>query len=531
MSILEELEIYGYSRIAEQAILASMLLGEPALLIGPPGVAKTEVVAAIGAAMREYSKSLGALPEKQFSYQIYDASKLNFEDLMGYPDINGMKADPPVVRYIPTKSTIWNKHMIAFDELNRCVVDRQSNLFEIIRSRKLHGIPTNNLFIFGTMNPFGDQGTVEASDALIDRFLYYITVDQFSEMDPSERLSVIQRRGPVDSVGISHWTGTASKFHTDDNSINPTLATVGEKIDSLMRNAARVMVELQHNIANPVAELISKIVELFAKEFKDVNKQELRISGRRAAAMMRGVLGIRAIQMVSTDKNSLVEMTTTLIDSLTLALPIGIAGKLDKQQLDKASNIIETTVVSTWPMLSKNSKTAEYDQVVTATYSEDPIVILNTLLSQKMAPIIRDKVFARLLDRERYFIPALSSYDDQSYRNMKILLHMTNSRLKDFIPSHLEVKVSAEEIQEAQNATSIAVPPGAVRKFLRIINSHIASLKDNPLCYYAYRVGLEYVGKQVVNDTDMLKHLTDLSNMVFSLEDMITNYDKSTSKV
>ena len=81
--------------------------------------------------------------------------RLNFEDLVGYPSIADLQKNPPEVKYVPTKSSIWGKDLIAFDEINRCSEDRQSNLFEIIRSRKLHGLPTGNTFIMSTMNPLG----------------------------------------------------------------------------------------------------------------------------------------------------------------------------------------------------------------------------------------------------------------------------------------------------------------------------------------------------------------------------------------
>jgi MoxR-like ATPase len=151
--VFDRLGIYGLEREKENAILASLLTGDPALLIGKQGTAKTAIVEAIGNAFRERSKRLIAQGKeaKLFEFRIYDASKIQFEDLSGFPNPHAMSNGK--MGYIQTPMTAWNADLIAFDEFSRQSPERQNNIFELIRSRRLQGEPTGTTWIFNCMNP------------------------------------------------------------------------------------------------------------------------------------------------------------------------------------------------------------------------------------------------------------------------------------------------------------------------------------------------------------------------------------------
>lgn len=76
MSILEKMGIFGWKEEEENLLLASILTGDPLLLIGRHGSAKTAVA----------EKMAEALARK---FIVYDASKALFEDVLGYPNIRG----------------------------------------------------------------------------------------------------------------------------------------------------------------------------------------------------------------------------------------------------------------------------------------------------------------------------------------------------------------------------------------------------------------------------------------------------------
>ena len=125
--ILKQLGIFGWKEADENLVLASLLTGDPLLLIGNHGCAKTHVA-------NKVAQALGR------RFLVYDASKAMFEDVLGYPNVEKLKHG--VVEYVPSPVTIWDKELVLIDELNRAVPELQSKWLEIIRSRKIMGFPT-----------------------------------------------------------------------------------------------------------------------------------------------------------------------------------------------------------------------------------------------------------------------------------------------------------------------------------------------------------------------------------------------------
>ena len=71
MTILTELGIFGWKEADENLLLASLLTGDPLLLIGNHGCAKTHVA-------NKIAQALGR------RFLAYDASKAMFEDILGF---------------------------------------------------------------------------------------------------------------------------------------------------------------------------------------------------------------------------------------------------------------------------------------------------------------------------------------------------------------------------------------------------------------------------------------------------------------
>ena len=109
--IMQQLGIYGWKEADENLVLASLLTGDPLLLIGNHGCAKTHVA----------NKVAQALGRK---FLVYDASKAMFEDVLGYPNVEKLKHG--LVEYVPSPVTIWDKELVLIDELNRAVPELQS---------------------------------------------------------------------------------------------------------------------------------------------------------------------------------------------------------------------------------------------------------------------------------------------------------------------------------------------------------------------------------------------------------------------
>lgn len=539
--LLEKLQIYGYSRPQEQAVLANMLVGEACLLMGPPGVAKTELVAAIGAALREDTKrEYPNDKSKWFTYQVYDASKLNFEDLCGFPNVQDLQATPPKVTYIPTQSSIWGKHLIAFDELNRCSEDRQANLFEIIRSRKLYGNATNNKFIFSTINPFGDIGTIQMSDALVDRHLFYLRIDRFEAMTSANRKKVISRVGNTEALGIRHWGNTTedldvSEEVTKDGQpiINEKLANVGKMMRELFVRAANYYTQLNNSISGSLTEIVDKIVEAMAREFATAAegiKKEVSISGRRASSIRRGILAVRAIQLAEKKDNEDIEnLMSTIINVCKMCLPIGIGGKLDQNTIATANKVIDTTVNSLWPNIKEKKNTLDIDKIAVALNTKNPIKILDTILSTNMNQTTKDTLFSSLLNKELYTIPGTTNVDTEHYNRIQALMYGLSEEITDFIPKHLKIDSNAAQLAEAVKTTTLEVEDIFV-SYVPMIAAIAESYKKNPIAYMAYKTGFMYYQQTVETEADAIQALAELNRLVKLITEKITAHKEHNAK-
>lgn len=295
MDIFKELGIIGIPELQQYGILSGMLTGNPILLIGTPGTAKTEIAHQIGAALREYSRQAHPnSPEKHFNYHVYDCSKLNPEDLLGFVDLRKVtnENEAPIIK---TPTSIWGKNLVCFDELNRIDIDRQANLFEIIRSRRCLGKPTGTQFILSCMNPFGDQGTISMSDALIDRNMFYVTMAGFSTFSVAEREYVIRRRGSSDSPGLSFWNKKDRSEYLVDEAVNAKLAAAGKVLRDLLNHAANVSLpKVTEEYDKLATRLISILSESVTIKRNNQAAQHL-ISGRRAAMLRTGMMAVASI--------------------------------------------------------------------------------------------------------------------------------------------------------------------------------------------------------------------------------------------
>ncbi|GEM_PF-1651098 len=163
LGFLKKLQIYGYDHI-EPFILHSLITGMPVLFIGPHGTGKTLLAERI-------AKMLG------IKFHAYDASKALFEDIVGFPDIESMKKGK--LEYIRGEITLWDKEFILIDEISRALPGVQNKWLEIIRSRRLMGVPLKQLkYIFSAMNPPSYAGAMPLDEALADRFAFIINLDK-----------------------------------------------------------------------------------------------------------------------------------------------------------------------------------------------------------------------------------------------------------------------------------------------------------------------------------------------------------------
>ncbi|OGS23245.1 MAG: hypothetical protein A2252_09170 [Elusimicrobia bacterium RIFOXYA2_FULL_39_19] len=300
--LLEKLGIYGWTEKDENLLLACLLTGDPLLLIGSHGTAKTQVI-------YKLAESLG----KKFI--AYDASKALFEDVLGYPNIQMLKQGR--VEYIPSTVTIWDKEFILIDELNRALPEMQSKWLEIIRSRKIMGIPTAVKWCFSAMNFSSYAGAQQLDEALIGRFALFLYPPEAMKMSEENRIKVLTHINGDDGIAISEWTsGKNCKTITQEDT-----TLTGETLSKVLKKSAKHFMKLREHM-DTLPVFLAKFSELVLKETSGT----LSLDGRRLGFIYRNIIANRAVELAKTEICS--DTTPNLTDSaryvIESSIPVGL---------------------------------------------------------------------------------------------------------------------------------------------------------------------------------------------------------------
>jgi MoxR-like ATPase len=281
-TILNQLGIYGWKEQDENLILASLLTGDPLLMIGNHGCAKTHLAYKMAQAL-----------QKRFA--AYDAGKSLFDDVLGYPDIEKLKQGE--IAYISSKVTIFDKEMVLIDEINRCDSSMQSKWLEIIRSRKIMGFPTDVKWVWAAMNPISYSATQQMDEALVGRFATFVYIRDVLEMEEVDRIKVAETINGDDCLGMSEWLEHVEK-EIKTVQIESTL-DAGVKIIALLKKAAVHFKTLKQNMGT-LSEFLAKYADLVMRE----TKGEISLDGRRLGFIYRNLLANRAIELAKASQYS-----------------------------------------------------------------------------------------------------------------------------------------------------------------------------------------------------------------------------------
>jgi MoxR-like ATPase len=274
--VLQALGIEGLGAV-EPVILAALVTREPLLLIGPHGTGKSLLLTRVG-------EALG------LSIRHYNASLLNFDDLVGFP----VPTADGSLHYVRTPASIWDAGAVIFDEVSRCRPDIQNKLFPIIHERRVQGLLLDSLrYRWAAMNPPATDdatadylGSLPLDAALADRFGYIVTMPPWDALTEAEQLRII-RSNP----------GAIPRHAAD------SLRTTLDLIESILD---RVSGQLGDGRALYVRSLVALCAQA-----------GLSLSPRRAAMLHRAIAAIHASR-VALDPGALPD------DSAWLAVSYGI---------------------------------------------------------------------------------------------------------------------------------------------------------------------------------------------------------------
>ncbi len=302
--LLEQLGIYGWSLADENLALASLLTGDPLLMVGAHGAAKTHAAGKVAQAMG-------------WKFMAYDASKALFEDVLGFPNVESLKQGR--VEYVPSAVTVWDKQFVLIDEINRAVPELQAKWLEIIRSRKIMGFETEVKWVWSAMNPMGGRynGTQQMDAALIGRYSTFLYPPEALDMDEEDRIKVLRHINGDDAPSIGEWcpqgeTKTVSKADTEET---------GHQIRKVLQKAGPLFQTLEKDFQS-LGEFLSRLAVLVMKE----TDGSVKLDGRRLGFMYRSLLANRAVELSRTTllNDALPEFAQSAKQVILASIPMGL---------------------------------------------------------------------------------------------------------------------------------------------------------------------------------------------------------------
>lgn len=183
--LTQPLGLEGWAHL-EAILLAALASGDPLLLIGKHGTAKSFL-------LERLAESLN------LAFRFYNASLVNYDDLVGIPVPDETQTS---LRYISTPSAIWDAEVVFIDEISRARPELQNKLFPIIHERRIQGIQLTNLqYRWAAMNPPPDPnaeddqplyyGAEPLDPALADRFAFIIEVPGWETLSNDAKRAVL----------------------------------------------------------------------------------------------------------------------------------------------------------------------------------------------------------------------------------------------------------------------------------------------------------------------------------------------------
>lgn len=222
------------------------------------------------------------------SWRHYNASLLNYNDLVGYPLPNARGE----LDFVRTPASIWDAEIVFFDEISRCRPDLQNKLFPILHERRVQGLPLEKLrYRWAAMNPPATEDDLEESlyrgsepldAALADRFAFVVAMPQWRDFsaEAQERLIVAAQQNVAPEAGL--------------------------RLRQVVEEGRRDLPELTASHGGRLARYVRFVVDL-------LQQAGIELSSRRAALLCRNILAVHAARRA-------LEAEPKLADSAWLAL-------------------------------------------------------------------------------------------------------------------------------------------------------------------------------------------------------------------
>lgn len=375
--ILEKLGIYGWKEQDENLVMASLLTGDPLLLIGNHGCAKTHIAGKIAQALSK-------------RFLAYDASKAMFEDVLGYPNLQ--KLNQGVVEYVPSKVTIWDKEFVLIDELNRALPELQSKWLEVIRSRRIMGFETQVKWVWSAMNPLSYSATQALDEALIGRFAIFLYPPDVLQMNEEDRIRVTTLINGDDAPGLGEWiSGGNGKTMAKD-----AVEATGEKTHEMISKAAAYFIQLRDEL-NTLSEFLAKFADLLMRE----TDGEIALDGRRLGFIYRNILANRAVEIAKDDifgaeAGSFADSARYVVQS---SIPIGLNDESLKRE--EAVHKMEVCFDLLSSFFEKGSEMDTVNRIYELFTTDDLMRKAEILLTENLGEFVASKAWNDMINSDK----------------------------------------------------------------------------------------------------------------------------------
>jgi len=516
--LLDKLKIFGVPPTVENGILAGLVLGDPVLLIGGPGSAKTDSVHMLGCALAEKNRKDLNYDSKvrKFNHRVYDMSSCQFEDIVGIPSPEAMKEGK--LEFLQTPITIWGKNLVCLDEINRSLSEIQSKLLELVRDRTVQGIKTGVRYILACMNPFGDKGTNEMNGALVDRFMIYLNYKGFCDLEEDTRLQIINRVGHSDATVLK--SNSKEKFSIEiGDTVNEHLAAVGEEITTLTSRATEIYSDLEKDVGTTLSLIIDKVLQSLNNHMidqKDTERSDLT-SGRRAGLIYRGALATRAIELAKSEiyNTRVGTMFHHLMDVIPKCIPFGISGRMDPSVVSSYVARVKEDISCFWDTLEAEEGTAK---AVNIAYE----ILRGKSDFRRLYLLLKYQKSLNEMAATSGWNKLIASYDPTKEPILTSIVHRINCVNPGIIPQNVVVKIPDEssvsaELQEIVYTTDNEELGKTVKP---MIVELLKKWQNKPIIYMYLRTRITKA-KTFENSSE-----ARISAMLVELEDAAVELDK-----
>ena len=379
--VFNEMGVWGIPKEHEVMMLQSLVTGDPLLMVGKHGAAKTK-------AAKDVANAL------ELSFQSYDASKSMFEDMLGLPNPKALQEGN--MEYVSSPITCWDKEFIFIDEVNRATPELQSKWLEIIRSREVMGFDLQCKFIWGAMNPVGYEGTNMLDEAYIGRFASFIDFPSVLEMGSDDRIEVINSIGMDDAPALGYWTGERKEKVSKDE----------EKARRKLRLLLVLATENYMLMSKqPEFDILSDFLSKFAKSLqsrttssaKEKARQAIELDGRRLGYIKRCIIGYRAMELAHSNLygSELGNFTNSVKTAIMFSIPFGIneTNAIDSEGEAHAKNVFDQ-LQDFFDNQDLEMVNLNYELMV----SSDPIRKAEILINEDINKIAKNSAWTRILE-------------------------------------------------------------------------------------------------------------------------------------